>query len=154
MTNLPQSPFPDVPPTLADETLGAACWLTDPPGMLNRYTDGSMLNKEHIEFITVRADQAMQKAFPNAKRFFYIHDLSMTSGHSSEARQTIVSWGKLRQSQGVVEHVFVVPPKMNAILSMAVETAILGLHMFNMKIKSVKDLDALVQELKLRPFIG
>jgi len=122
--------------------------------MINRIGGGFRVVADDLRFITETVDEAMHRRFSEVKRFVYIHDFSLVEHYEIGARKLITDWGKASQSQGIVELVVLIPPKLNQVVRVGVLAGLSALRVFGMNIRLGEDLTSVLVEHSLKPAGG
>lgn len=135
-------------PHFADESLGVSVYFTNPPGMVVRYRQGTAFEGPVATFVSEQADAALRQRFPGVAKFYFVEDFSGCVSYSTEARQIMTAWGKRIKDSTITT--VVVPPPMNPVLLMGINTAIAVLKVAGVGIELAKSLDEAVSRHGLK----
>lgn len=101
--------------------------------MLNEVLAGACVLADVAQYITTAVEAEMKRRFPDAKRYYYVHDFSKISGYETSARRIMTDWGMSRRHE--VQKVIVITSPMNPLVRMGVSSAVAILRVAGMNIE-------------------
>jgi len=116
--------------------------------MLNHVLAGTYVLADAAQYITTAVEAEMKQRFPDAKRYYYVHDFSGISGYETSARRIMTDWGMSRRHE--VQKVIVVTSPMNPLVRMGVGTAVAILRVAGMNIEISESLADTIARYGLR----
>jgi hypothetical protein len=124
-------------------------WVTDPPGMVNRLTDGARVTAKVALDMTIEIDLAMRTRWPGSK-YIYVHDFSLATGYDEDALRILVEWGR-NSMKDVAAIIVVIAATSTFPVKVAVNAGRVALKIFGVPMEISESVDEVIERYKLRP---
>jgi hypothetical protein len=147
MTHCMANPIFDTAPHIVHGQLQS--WITAPPGVVNRVTEGSRVTTQLALDMTIEVDRVMRSRWPRTK-YVYVHDFSLGIGYDEDAIRIMVEWGRNSMSE-VAAIIVIVGPETRAVDKVAAYAGRLALKIFSIPMEITEDIGEVIERYKLRP---
>ncbi len=137
------------PPHVVHEETGFRVWYLAPLGMLTQVGEVTDAGDSVAEFLSKTAFERLEQRRSPGDRYVFLHDWRRLTGYTPGARKIMTDWGMRVRAE--TDRITIALSPGGKVVKMGVSVATMALQVAGFSVSVVDDLQAIIDEMRVRP---